>query len=315
MNYIILDLEWNQAIKKMKLYLEGEIIQIGAVKLNEFFEKIETFKIGIAPKYYKKLHWKVAELTNITEADLAYGFGFPTAIKYFKDWCGDEFTLLTWANDDIRILKANLNLHKLDTDWIPASYDLQRIFDKQIAHENRQCSLLYAMEFLHKKPLAAHDALHDALNTYEITKVLDLNKAFEEYPTYFHKTISAIYPQLAGEHTSQKSYKKRKTALKNGFAKELICPCCNGSMDHIEWVKQNHIKFISLAKCKCGHEYFIRMKLKQSESNRYTAPIFIYQLDPQLTAYYIEKRLRKLPKKATAQYNTLYLPCNTVTNT
>ena len=56
MNYIILDLEWNQAIKKMKLYLEGEIIQIGAVKLNEFFEKIETFKIGIAPKYYKKLH-------------------------------------------------------------------------------------------------------------------------------------------------------------------------------------------------------------------------------------------------------------------
>ena len=106
MKYIILDLEWNQAIKKSRLYLEGEIIQIGAVKLNESFEKLDTFKIGIAPKYYKKMHWKVAELTNITENDFAYGFSFPTAFRYFKDWCGDEFTLLTWGNDDIRILKA-----------------------------------------------------------------------------------------------------------------------------------------------------------------------------------------------------------------
>lgn len=307
MNYIILDLEWNQAIKKLKLYLEGEIIQIGAVKLNESFEKTDTFKIGIAPKYYKKLHWKVAELTQISQADLTYGFEFPTAFKYFKNWCGDEFTFLTWGNDDLRILKSNLNLHRLDPNWIPASYDLQRIFDKQIAHENRQCSLLYAMEIINKKPLAAHDALHDALNTYEISRVLDLNKAFEEYPTYFWKQVTATYPGIAGQVANTTVYPNKKTALKSSFEKEIVCPCCKCSMEHIEWVKQNHIKFISIAKCNCGHEYFIRMKLKRSTTNTYTAPMFIYQLDPQLEAYYMEKRLEKLPN-AALQSNTLYLP-------
>ena len=42
MNYIVLDLEWNQAMssdsaifKKLPIHLRGEIIEIGAVKLND----------------------------------------------------------------------------------------------------------------------------------------------------------------------------------------------------------------------------------------------------------------------------------------
>jgi len=308
MKYIILDLEWNQAIKKSRLYLEGEIIQIGAVKLNESFERLDTFKIGIAPKYYKKMHWKVAELTNITENDFAYGFSFPTAFRYFKDWCGDEFTLLTWGNDDIRILKANLKLHKLDLEWIPQSYDLQRIFDRQIAHENRQCSLLYAMEIINKIPLESHDALHDALNTYEVCRSLDLNKAFKEYPSYFRKIISVKYPTVAGQTAGTSTYPTRKKAFRATSEQNLYCPHCNNAMKHIEWVPQNDIKYISLAKCSCGNEYFVRMKLKEKPIHRYSAPVYIYLLDQYLTAYYIEKRIKKLPQKAFFASKKLSLP-------
>ncbi|MGN0136441.1 exonuclease domain-containing protein [Anaerotignum sp.] len=308
MKYIILDLEWNQAIKKLHLYLEGEIIQIGAVKLDESFKKIETFKIGIAPKYYKKLHWKVAELTHISEADFAYGFSFPTAFRYFKDWCGDEFTLLTWGNDDLRILRANLNLYKLDPNWIPAAYNLQLIFDRQIAHENRQCSLLYAMEKINKVPLEAHDALHDALNTYEVCQTLDLNRAFADYSSYRKKKITPEYPNVAGQTSDAFIYPSKKTAFKATSKQDIFCPCCNKTMDHMEWISQNDIKYISLAKCTCGHEYFIRMKIKKTSANKYAAPMFIYQLDPQLTAYYIEKRLKKLPKIAMLSKNILSLP-------
>ena len=308
MNYIILDLEWKQEKKKLNLSLEGEIIQIGAVKLDQNFKKMDTFKIVISPKYYKKLHRKVAALTQLSQEDLTYGFAFPIAIRHFKNWCGDAFLFLTWGNDDLRILKSNLTLHKLDTNWIPASYDLQRIFDEQIAHENRRCSLLYAMELIGKKPLQAHDALHDAQNTYEISKLLDLQKAFEEYSTYIWKPSVATNSDMVNQMTDVAAYPNKKAAFSASFGKEIPCPCCKSPMQPIQWAKQNDIKFISIAKCSCGQEYFVRIRLKHALANTYTASILLYYLNPQLTAYYIEKRLKYLSEIAKAQPSILYLP-------
>lgn len=58
MNYIVLELEWNQpySMKSMirsPVYLQGEIIQISAVKLDEQFNLLDTFKIMVTPKYYR----------------------------------------------------------------------------------------------------------------------------------------------------------------------------------------------------------------------------------------------------------------------
>ena len=52
MNYIVLDLEWNQAANKKNRYakiLPFEIIEIGAVKLNDSFQIIDTFQEVIRP--------------------------------------------------------------------------------------------------------------------------------------------------------------------------------------------------------------------------------------------------------------------------
>ena len=78
-NYIILDLEWNQPFNmkmmvKEPIMLSGEIIQIGAVKLDEGFHLVDTFKIMVTPKYYRTMHKKVSKLTNIKTEDLQYGF-------------------------------------------------------------------------------------------------------------------------------------------------------------------------------------------------------------------------------------------------
>ena len=64
MQYIVLDLEWNQALsgkpyKRDDLTLAGEIIQIGAVKLGEDLSITDSLRIVVAPKYYKKMHWSV----------------------------------------------------------------------------------------------------------------------------------------------------------------------------------------------------------------------------------------------------------------
>ncbi len=138
MNYIILDLEWNQPFSykhmiRSPLPLYGEIIQIGAVKLDENYHILDTFKILVSPKFYRKIHKDVLKITNITSDDLQYGFGFEIAFKHFKKWCGEDFTFLIWGDSDIDVLKSNLRLYNLDIEWIPPTYNLQIVFDKQRA--------------------------------------------------------------------------------------------------------------------------------------------------------------------------------------
>ena len=53
---IVLDLEWNQPFSMRSMIttpvrLHGEIIQIGAVKLNEQLEIVDTFKVMVKPKH------------------------------------------------------------------------------------------------------------------------------------------------------------------------------------------------------------------------------------------------------------------------
>ena len=75
MNYVIFDLEWNQppvetAVVTEPVYLEGEIIELGAVKLNDAFEPVDELRLYITPQYYTKMHRKIASLTGIHDRDL-----------------------------------------------------------------------------------------------------------------------------------------------------------------------------------------------------------------------------------------------------
>ena len=50
MSYVILDLEWNGSYSKVLHKFVNEIIEIGAVKLDENLKVIDTFKQLIKPK-------------------------------------------------------------------------------------------------------------------------------------------------------------------------------------------------------------------------------------------------------------------------
>ena len=74
MHYIVLDLEFNQSFpfktgKKTEPVAECpfEIIQIGAVKLNENFDILEEFNYMIRPQIYPRLHPFVEKITGIRE--------------------------------------------------------------------------------------------------------------------------------------------------------------------------------------------------------------------------------------------------------
>ncbi len=76
MNNIIFDLKWNQCgseseILTQPVCLPGEIIEIGAVKLNDAFEKVDELRLLIQPKYYPKLHHRIVSLTGLRDKELA----------------------------------------------------------------------------------------------------------------------------------------------------------------------------------------------------------------------------------------------------
>lgn len=251
MNYIVLDLEWNQALSREQfvtepIKLHGEIVQIGAVKLDESFNTIDVFKIMISPRYYKIMNYKVRELTGIRTSDIKRGYAFPKAYGMFTKWCGTECTLLTWGCDDIPMLKDNMTLHGISTDDLPPHYDVQPIFDSQITKEKRQHSLTAAMELLGEPPFEAHDALNDALSAAAICRHLDMEEGFNGYEDI---TRSSKLPSIG------KSFIKVGEILKDDEVNTFVCPECRKLLHSNEWVSCRRGKLMSKLDCECGEKY------------------------------------------------------------
>jgi len=113
--YITLDLEWNQAERwRTNPGIPFEIIEIGAVKLDENWNIVDEFSMLVRPKVYPHLFTKVTEIVNITERELAQkGKPFPGVMKQFWDWCGEDFILCTWGAMDITELLRNISYYRL----------------------------------------------------------------------------------------------------------------------------------------------------------------------------------------------------------
>ena len=72
MDYIVLDMEWNQpwpgspsAKKPLPVQIRGEIIQIGAVRILEDQTVADEFQMMIKPRFYRRLNKRVSKLTGI----------------------------------------------------------------------------------------------------------------------------------------------------------------------------------------------------------------------------------------------------------
>lgn len=297
MNYVILDLEWNQPFStkmmiKEPIVLHGEIIQIGAVKLDENYHLVDTFKIMVKPKYYRTMHRKVSGLTNIKTEDLQYGFPFKTVFKHFSKWCGNDFAFLTWGPDDIEMLRENMTVHKVNTEWIPDTYNLQIIFDKQHTKTNHQISLKHAMDYVSEPALEAHDALNDARNTAKLCSHIDMNKGLVEY-SVLAKDFNKQSTKALDSYRNGKTYTSRAEALNDNSLLSFFCPTCGMQAVCVDFIRQNSDKYICLGKCGNGEEYFIRFKFTKNADGTFCVARIIYEMDKENATYYNSKREHK----------------------
>lgn len=179
MDYIILDIEFNQPFQFKNGYGVGknekcpfEIIEIGAVKLDENMNKLDTFRMFIKPKIYNTLNPIVERKTKITKNDLQYGFPFIDVIKHFKKWIGNDYILCTWGCDDIKEIKRNCEYYYISTEWIGENIDIQYEFSQFFGSSNRMGLSKAIKNFDISLKDKLHRALIDAEYTAKIFKIL-----------------------------------------------------------------------------------------------------------------------------------------------
>lgn len=275
MNYIVLDMEWNQpwpgspsAKKVLPVAIRGEIIQIGAVRVTEDQQVADEFQIMVKPKFYRHLNRRVSKLTGIKEARLREeGVPFPEAMERFKAWCGADIVFLTWGFDDIGILRENLQLFGLDTDFTQRWYNAQMMFNAQTDGSTAQKALKTAMEmFGIEASRPAHDALGDAYHTALICARLDLHKGAAEYDAALKSHENGFHgAELPGCicRSVYRDFADKRAALAAMAGEENICPICNGRMLGSRWFAQPGHRYMDLATCPEHGKFLIRVRLSQ----------------------------------------------------
>ena len=275
MDYIVLDMEWNQpwpgspsARKVLPVQIRGEIIQIGAVRVTEDRKVADEFQIMIKPKYYRRLNRRVSKLTGIKETRLREeGIAFPEAIRRFQEWCGGPVTFLTWGFDDIGILRENLQLFGLETDWTGSWYNAQMIFNAQTDGSTSQKALKTAMDiFGIEASRPAHDALGDAYHTALICARLDLKKGVDEYQAALKSHDNGFHgAELPGclDRKVFYDYADKRAALSAMSGDENKCPICGHQMLGSRWFAQPGHRYMDLATCPEHGKFLIRVRLSE----------------------------------------------------
>jgi DNA polymerase III epsilon subunit-like protein len=305
MNYVVVDLEWNQAMSskssvfnKLPIHLRGEIIEIGAVKLDDELRPTDEFTVDVKPVYFKRMHYKVKKLTGFDAERLAGGVSFEDAFQQFRDWCGEDVTFLTWGYDDRGIMEQNIIIHDLDWDWIAGWVNLQLIYNVQTGGDKNQKSLSTAMEhFEIEQTRVAHDALGDAYNTALVCTHLDLQTGLDGYDEAERilSSRSAKEPKNVKDgpdpiaHDVFPNYFSKAEAFSDDKLTDIPCPVCGAALEPTHWVNQGDQRYMNLCCCPEHGSYLVRVKFRKDDAGLWCANRLIYEADDELCDFYKQK--------------------------
>lgn len=297
MFYITLDLEWNQAYlqkalavqKQLSCRLRGEVIQIGAVKLDKYMQPCGSYQIIVKPKYFKKIHRHVSELTGISQEQIDAGTPLDIVAESFRKWCGEEFVFLTWGPDDIPMLQENFNANGLDFSWLDKTYDLQTIFNAQTdGNLKKQRSLEYAMEYYEiPQRLPAHDALNDAFFTAQVAAKLDVVTGIANYKSYVgeHLDSRVIGDADAGDD----GYVTINEMLQDEEVINPKCPLCERKLSKKgKPLHSKGQKYTFLLSCEEHGDMLLSLKLHRNFNETWRAKLTLDIATEELLSSYNE---------------------------
>lgn len=168
-NFIVLDFESTCSTEGGELIVPREfreIIEIGALVVNERLEVVDSFSHFVSPVRYPTLSKFCTELTTITQADVDSAESFPTvstalaelAVKHEISWWG------SWGKYDRNQLTQDVEFHSV-TDPLPQPhFNLKADFSARQGIR-RRLGLSGGLRFAHLQfEGTAHRAIDDTRN-------------------------------------------------------------------------------------------------------------------------------------------------------
>lgn len=316
MNYIVLDLEWNQCPtgktdedKKLPF----EIIEIGAVRLNGTFKETGRFREVVKPQVYQKLHFKTREIVSLRSIDFDSARCFPEIIHDFMEWCGKDAKFCTWGPADLTELQRNLAYYHIPSPFpFPLIYyDIQKVFS--IIYEDRKTrrSLEYAVDFLQlPKAIPFHSALSDACYTALIMEHLTESQIQKNSSVDCFKTPNNRRQEFTLHYETyvkyiSKPFDSKIQAMKDRTVTSTACYLCRkNAQKKLRWFSTGSSNYCCLAYCE-KHGYLKgKIRLRQRDDGKFYA-VKTIKLISQEDAFVIreKKEILKLKRRLRKEFN------------
>ena len=263
MNYVIFDLEWNGCFSKKTNSHINEIIEIGAVKLNDKTDIIGKFNCLVRPVISRSLSSQVMELTDLTFEDLKKGVPFDYGYSKFRKFA-DGCVLMSWSTSDIETLLSNLKFHKkMDTIPFMKKYaDLQQYcHDMMGLYGTNAVGLQTAAEMLSldTEEIHQHRALGDSIVTAMCFRRLYHKAVLETYIQ--DSSCRDFYERLFFHPAPIEEEDSPLIDLENVF---FNCPECGARCIRKEPLVPKFKGFAADHVCPvCGYDFIGRVSYKQ----------------------------------------------------
>ena len=275
MNYIVLDLEWNQASNQAYSdpKLPFEIVEIGAVKLNEDRNMVSEFSRLVKPQVYTHMHQITAKLIHLQMQQLMSGDPFPEVYADFKDWCGDDPFFCTWGASDLIELQRNMRYFDLPvmSKGPIAFLDVQKLFSIAYDIKERR-NLEYAIDYLEiEKDIPFHRAFSDAYYTARILEKIprdvlsrcsyDVFHLPRDKEHEIHTVFDDYYKYIS------RGFSDRDQALADREVRSTSCYLCGApTRKKVKWFTTNNRHYLCVSECEEHGLMKSKVRLRKSES-------------------------------------------------
>ena len=276
MNYIVFDLEWNQCPQgkaRENPRIPFEVVEIGAIKLNEEKKEIDTFHEVIRPLVYHKLHFRTREVIHIDQAELDHARTFSPVVRDFLRWCGEDCKFVTWGNLDLVELQRNMDYYRI-TNPFPRPlfyFDLQKMFSLLYDDGKSRRSLEDAVEYLGlDKPRPFHRALDDTFYTAEVMKLMDLSEVGRYESIDYFRLPASREEEIFCDFGSYLKYVTRPFDTKEdamadrGVTSMRCCHCGLPVWKRVRWFSVGTSVYLCLV--QCPRHGFIKGKIRLKKS-------------------------------------------------
>jgi len=270
-NYVVLDLEWNQSSQTAEEAGDSllfEIIEIGAIKLSEDKSMIGEFSKLVKPQVFHEMHRITSKLIHLQMQELEKGRPFPQVTEEFLDWCGEDVMFCTWGPLDLTELQKNMKYYQMKplAEGPIAFFDVQKLFS--IAYEDRKTrrSLEYAVDFLGiEKDIPFHRAFSDAYYTAKvfarISEEVLRNVSFDTYhaPKSRKEEIFVVFDTYA-KYISRAFDNKTQLMADREVSSTKCYVCGKALRKKMRWFSPNSKNYYCAAYCE-KHGY-MKAKLR-----------------------------------------------------